>query len=64
MSLIGARDLSIINTPPRNRLPIETRVAEYHDELVKSAVENELERGGQVYFVNNRIKISMLCRIK
>lgn len=56
MSLIGARDLSIINTPPRNRLPIETRVAEYHDELVKSAVENELERGGQVYFVNNRIK--------
>jgi transcription-repair coupling factor (superfamily II helicase) len=56
MSLVGARDLSIINTPPRNRLPIETRVAEYHDELVKNAVENELERGGQVYFVNNRIK--------
>ncbi|MDR3013000.1 MAG: transcription-repair coupling factor [Chitinispirillales bacterium] len=56
MSLIGARDLSIINTPPRNRLPIETRIAEYHDELVKNAIENELERGGQVYFVNNRIK--------
>jgi len=56
MSLIGARDLSTINTPPRNRLPIETRVAEYHDELVKNAIENELERGGQVYFVNNRIK--------
>jgi transcription-repair coupling factor (superfamily II helicase) len=56
MSLVGARDLSIINTPPRNRLPIETRVAEYHDELVKNAIENELERGGQVYFVNNRIK--------
>lgn len=56
MSLIGARDLSIINTPPRNRLPIETRVAEYHDELVKNAIETELERGGQVYFVNNRIK--------
>lgn len=56
MSLIGARDLSTINTPPRDRLPIETKVAEYHDELVKNAVENELERGGQVYFVNNRIK--------
>lgn len=56
MSLVGARDLSIINTPPRNRLPIETRVSEYHDELVKGALENELERGGQIYFVNNRIK--------
>ena len=56
MSLVGARDLSIINTPPRNRLPIQTRVAEYHDELVKNAIEDELERGGQVYFVNNRIK--------
>ncbi len=56
MSLIGTRDLSIINTPPRNRLPIETKVAEYHDELVKNAIENELERGGQVFFVNNRIK--------
>ncbi|MFP4164719.1 MAG: transcription-repair coupling factor [Chitinispirillaceae bacterium] len=56
MSLVGARDLSIINTPPRNRLPIDTQVGEYHDELVKSAIENELERGGQIYFVNNRIK--------
>ena len=55
MSLVGARDLSIINTPPRNRLPIETVVAEYHDDLVKSAIENELDRGGQIYFVNNRI---------
>ncbi|KMQ51846.1 Transcription-repair coupling factor [Chitinispirillum alkaliphilum] len=55
LSLVGARDLSIINTPPRNRLPIETKVSEYHDDLVKGAVENELERGGQVYFVNNRI---------
>jgi transcription-repair coupling factor (superfamily II helicase) len=56
MSLVGARDMSIINTPPRNRLPIETVVAEYHDDLVKGAIENELDRGGQVYFVNNRIK--------
>jgi transcription-repair coupling factor (superfamily II helicase) len=56
LSLVGARDLSIIATPPRNRLPVETTVSEYHDEIVKRAVENELERGGQVYFVNNRIK--------
>jgi transcription-repair coupling factor (superfamily II helicase) len=56
MSLLGARDLSIINTPPRNRLPVETRVSEYHDEIVKTAVENELDRGGQVYFVHNRVK--------
>jgi transcription-repair coupling factor (superfamily II helicase) len=56
MSLIGIRDISIINTPPRNRLPIETHVSEYHDEILKSAIENELDRGGQVYVVNNRIK--------
>jgi transcription-repair coupling factor (superfamily II helicase) len=56
MSLVGARDLSIIATPPRNRLPVETTVAEYHEDLIKSAIENELERGGQLYFVNNRIK--------
>jgi transcription-repair coupling factor (superfamily II helicase) len=56
MSLVGARDLSIINTPPRNRLPIETTVTEYHDDLVKNAIEDELERGGQVYFVDNRIR--------
>lgn len=55
LSLIGARDLSIINTPPRNRLPIETKVLPYHEEYLKSAIENELDRGGQVYFVNNRI---------
>jgi transcription-repair coupling factor (superfamily II helicase) len=56
MSLLGARDLSIIATPPRNRLPVETTVAEFHDDLVKRAIETELDRGGQVYFVNNRIK--------
>jgi transcription-repair coupling factor (superfamily II helicase) len=64
MSLIGTRDLSIINTPPRNRLPIETKVAEYHDELVKNAIENELDRGGQVFFVNNRIKNLEILRDK
>ena len=56
LSLIGARDLSLITTPPQNRLPIETMVAPYHEDLAKSAIENELERGGQIYYVNNRIK--------
>jgi len=56
LSLIGARDMSIINTPPQNRLPIETAVRPYHEELVKTAVEDELDRGGQIYFVNNRIR--------
>lgn len=55
MSLIGARDLSVIMTPPRDRLPIETRVSEYHDDLLKQAIDEELERGGQVYLVDNRI---------
>jgi transcription-repair coupling factor (superfamily II helicase) len=56
LSLIGARDLSIINTPPRNRLPIETHVMEAHDEIFKTAIENELDRGGQTYVVHNRIQ--------
>jgi transcription-repair coupling factor (superfamily II helicase) len=56
LSLIGARDLSIINTPPRNRLPIETHVLESHDEIFKTAIENELDRGGQAYVVHNRIQ--------
>ncbi|MBD3315222.1 MAG: transcription-repair coupling factor [Chitinivibrionales bacterium] len=61
LSLLGARDLSIINTPPRNRLPVETHVLEYHDEVLKSAIENELDRGGQVYVVHNRIgKLELL----
>ena len=56
LSLIGARDLSIINTPPRNRLPIETHVLEHHEEIFKTAIENELDRGGQTYVVHNRIQ--------
>ena len=55
MSLVGIRDLSIVNTPPRNRLPIETHVCEFHEEILRTAVEDELDRGGQVYVVHNRI---------
>ncbi len=55
LSLMGARDMSIINTPPRTRLPIETQVIEYDDRKVAEAVRKELARGGQIYFIHNRI---------
>jgi len=55
MSLSGIRDLSIIATPPEERLPIHTTVAEYDDALVRNAVLRELDRGGQVYYVYNRV---------
>jgi len=54
-SLMGARDLSIINTPPRNRLPIITEIAQYDAQLVREATLKELHRGGQVYFIHDRI---------
>ena len=55
-SLTGARDMSAINTPPSDRLPIETTIATYNDKLIKEAIEREVKRGGQIYFVNNKIK--------
>ncbi|MDE3057696.1 MAG: transcription-repair coupling factor [Bacteroidota bacterium] len=54
-SLMGARDLSIINTPPRNRLPIYTEIAQYDKKLIREAVLREIHRGGQVFIVNDRI---------
>lgn len=56
MSLTGARDMSPINTPPLDRLPIKTIVSAYDDNLLKKAILHEISRKGQVYFVNNRIK--------
>ncbi len=55
MSLVGARDLSIIATPPRNRLPIDTRVIFPDPVQVRDAIELELARGGQVFYVHNRV---------
>ncbi|OYU94849.1 MAG: transcription-repair coupling factor [Bacteroidetes bacterium B1(2017)] len=55
-SLMGARDLSIINTPPANRQPVETTLYNYNDEVIKEAILNEVERGGQVFFVHHRVK--------
>lgn len=55
MSLLGLRDMSVIETPPKDRLAIQTVVAAFRPDLIKSAVELEIGRGGQVYFVHNRI---------
>ena len=55
LSLVGVRDLSVIETPPENRYPVQTYVAEYSEQLVREAIQRELNRGGQVYFVFNRI---------
>ncbi|PYZ91550.1 transcription-repair coupling factor [Salipaludibacillus keqinensis] len=68
MSMLGVRDLSVIETPPENRFPVQTYVVEYNESLVREAIERELARGGQVYFLYNRVediesmadKISML----
>ncbi len=56
MSLAGLRDISIIQTPPKDRLAIQTVVAPFSDHLVRTAVEQELSRGGQVYFIHNRVE--------
>jgi len=56
MSLVGLRDMSIIETAPKDRMAIQTVVAKFDEKLVRSAVEVELERGGQVYFVHNRVE--------
>lgn len=55
-SLMGARDLSIINTPPANRQPVTTELHSYNDALVKEVISSEIERGGQVFFVHHRVK--------
>ncbi len=56
MSLSGVRDMSTINTPPRERLPVRTILSEFDNTLVRQAVQRELERDGQVFFVHNRVR--------
>jgi transcription-repair coupling factor (superfamily II helicase) len=55
-SLMGARDLSIINTPPPNRQPIQTEVAVFNEDAIRDIIYYEVERGGQVFFIHNRVK--------
>jgi len=54
-SLMGARDLSIINTPPPNRYPINTEVSVFDEEIIRDAINYEVARGGQAFFINNRV---------
>jgi len=56
MSLVGVRDMSTMETPPEERLPIKTYVAEYNEHLIREAILRELERNGQVFFVHNRVQ--------
>ena len=55
-SLMAARDLSVITTPPPNRYPIETNVVQFSEELIRDAISYEIQRNGQVFFINNRIE--------
>src|ERR1700751_622390 len=69
LSLIGAKDMSVIETPPPNRLPVETVICGYDERIIRDAIQRELRRNGQVYFLHNRIesidrvqeKIRLLC---
>lgn len=56
MSLVGVRDISVIETPPEERHPIQTYVVEYNDQLIRDSILREVNRGGQVYFVYNRVE--------
>ncbi|WLD93464.1 transcription-repair coupling factor [Alkalihalobacillus sp. AL-G] len=56
MSMLGVRDLSVIETPPENRFPVQTYVVEYSGNMIREAIERELSRGGQVYFLYNRVE--------
>jgi len=61
-SLMGARDLSIINTPPANRQPIHTEVQVFHEDLIRECIYYETERGGQVFFIHNRVQgLAEMC---
>lgn len=65
MSLIGVRDMSQINTPPRDRLPVQTETMEFDPQFVREAILYEMQRGGQVFFVHNRVETiqSMAARL-
>ena len=56
MSLVTARDMSLIKTPPRDRLPVHTEVVRFNEEVIREAIMREVDRGGQVYFVHNRVQ--------
>ncbi len=56
MALVGIKDISVINTPPKNRLSVQTRLVPFDKDIIKQAIERELNRGGQVFFLHNRVQ--------
>ncbi len=56
MSMLGLRDMSVIETPPKDRLAVQTTVAHFNEDMIRAAIETEVLRGGQVYFVHNRVE--------
>lgn len=66
MAMVGARDMSVIETPPPSRQPVETVVCAYDERVIRDAIRRELDRGGQVYFLHNRVKTieNVRARIK
>ena len=63
LSLVGVKDMSTIETPPLNRLPVETVICGYDERIIRDAINRELERQGQVYFLHNRVSRSKKCAI-
>ena len=64
MALMGARDMSTIDTPPPNRVPVHTSVTPYDERIIRDAIEHEMKRGGQTFFLHNRVKSIELMRKK
>src|SRR5690606_37857465 len=56
MGMLGLRDISVITTPPQDRLPVKTYLSEFDEQLIVDAIQRELARGGQVFFVHNRVE--------
>ena len=63
MSMLGVRDLSVIETPPENRFPVQTYVLEQNSNFIKEALERELSRGGQAFYLYNRVQSLSLIHI-
>ena len=60
LALVNGRDMSVIESPPEERLPVETYVAEYNPGMIKEALEREMRRGGRIYYVHNRFLVSKI----
>ena len=64
MALTGAKDMSIISTPPQNRIPVETKIVSFDEPLIKKVLSREIKRKGQVFFLHNRVEdIEQIARI-